>query len=218
MALHRVFIAPIEQSNLRFAQRISPSKITSPSLLLSQQRRSYAAPSERRLPHDDLIKSWSVILVKEDGTLSEPRSKADILETMGRAVNTLIQVAPGEPGMPPICKIMNKRAVRDAEKVKAKAARSGAVTTKTLELNWAIDMGDLGYRLERAKQFLGKGYKVEVVLASKRKGKQATPEEAQALIDKSMTMVGEVDGAKEVKPMEGKLLGTATIYLGKVQQ
>jgi translation initiation factor IF-3 len=113
---------------------------------------------------------------------------------------------------------MNKRAMRDAEKAKAKAARrGGGAGTKTLELNWAIDKGDLGHRLDKMKTFLEKGLKVEIVLASKRRGKQATEEEAQLLLRKIKDAVKEVDGAKEMKPMEGKLLRTATVYLGKAE-
>jgi translation initiation factor IF-3 len=114
---------------------------------------------------------------------------------------------------------MNKRAMREAEKAKAKAARSGAAAagSKTLELNWAIDQGDLRHRLEKMKKFLEKGLRVEIALASKRKGKQATPEEAQALLKRIREVVKE-QGAKELKPMEGQMLRAATLYLGKVEQ
>lgn len=162
-----------------------------------------------------MITSWSVCLVNEDGTLGEPRPKFDVLETMDRTQDVLVQMAPAEPGQPPVCKIMNRRAMREAEKAKIKAARIGGVTSKTLELNWAIDKGDLGHRLDKMKQFLGKGHKVEIVLAGKRKGKQATPEEAQALIQSILAAVEEVAGAREIKPMEGKLLGTTKIFLGR---
>ena len=218
MALHRVFIAPIEQSNRILSRRIPPPRSRLSPIL--PQRRCYAALTtpERRLPHDDLIKSWSVIIVNEDGTLGEPRSTYDVLQSINRSVESLIQVSPSEEGAIPICKIMNKKAMRDAERAKAKAAsRGGAVGTKTLELNWAIDRGDLGHRLEKMKKFLDKGLKVEISLASKRRGKQATEEEAKALLKKIREVVKGVNGAKEVKPMEGHLLKTATLYIGKME-
>jgi translation initiation factor IF-3 len=165
-----------------------------------------------------MIKAWSIRLVNQDGTLGDIRSTHDVLESIDRGVETLVQVSPEQPGVPPVCKIMNKRAMRDAEKAKAKAARrGGGAGTKTLELNWAIDKGDLGHRLDKMKTFLEKGLKVEIVLASKRRGKQATEEEAQLLLRKIKDAVKEVDGAKEMKPMEGKLLRTATVYLGKAE-
>jgi translation initiation factor IF-3 len=92
-----------------------------------------------RLPRDDEIRSWTVILVNEEGTLDDPRSKLDILESIDRTKESLVVVVPGEPGTPPICKIMNKKTMREGEKARAKAARGSGVTTKTIELNWAID-------------------------------------------------------------------------------
>ncbi|PSS13150.1 hypothetical protein M430DRAFT_36283 [Amorphotheca resinae ATCC 22711] len=223
-ALHRVFIAPIEQSNLQFALRIPSSTAFishSPAYILPQQRRCYAAPSstERRLPRDDQIKSWSVTLVDENGKLSEPRQTSAVLDSIDRNKDSLVVVAQGEPGTPPICRIMNKKAMRDAEKAKAKAARGSSITTKTIELNWAIDKGDLWHRMDKMKQFLSKGFRVEIMLASKKKGRQATVEEAEELLRKIKEAVGEVEGSKETKPMEGKLLKAATLYLeGKAVQ
>ena len=107
---------------------------------------------------------------------------------------------------------MNKQAMREAEKAKGKANKNPGATIKTIELNWAIDGNDLGHRLNKVKEFLGKGFKVEVVLAEKRKGRKATEEEAQDLLRRIREAVKEVDGARESKPMEGKLLKPATIY------
>jgi translation initiation factor IF-3 len=171
-----------------------------------------AAPLKRRLPRDDEIKSWSVSLVSEEGKLNEPRSTADILSSIDRKTHSLVVVVPGEPGVPPICKIMNKQAMREAEKAKTKASKNPGATIKTIELNWAIDGNDLGHRLNKVKEFLSKGFKVEVALAEKRKGRKATEEEAEGLLRKIREAVKEVDGAKETKPMEGKLLKPATLY------
>jgi translation initiation factor IF-3 len=131
---------------------------------------------------------------------------------------SLVVVVPGGPGVPPICKIMNKEAMRAAEKAKAKAGR-GVVTTKTIELNWAIDGNDLTHRIAKLKGFLEKGYRVEVVLAPKKKGRKATEEDAERVMGRIKGAVGEVRGAKEFKPMEGKLLGLTTLcFEGKVRK
>jgi translation initiation factor IF-3 len=84
---------------------------------------------------------------------------------------------------------------------------------KTIELNWAIDANDLGHRLAKMKEFLEKGSKVEVILAPKRRGRKATPEESRAVVDRIMAAVGEVDGAKEAKMMAGNLGAQCTIFL-----
>jgi translation initiation factor IF-3 len=160
-----------------------------------------------------------VILVDEEGKLTDPRSTSDILSTIDRRTHTLVIVVPGEPGTPPICKIMNKQAMRESEKAKSKANKNPAATVKTIELNWAIDANDLGHRLNKMKGFLGKGFKVEVVMAGKKKGRKATAEEAEGLIRRIKEAVEVVKGAREMKPMEGKILGQATIYAeGKAQK
>ncbi|CZR57259.1 related to translation initiation factor IF-3 [Phialocephala subalpina] len=226
-ALHRVFIAPIEQSHHQFLQRTSllpRSTSIHPPILLTPQRRTLVnlhRAEKSRLPRDDEIKSWSVQLVTEDGKLQEPRSTMAILDSMDRKKDSLVIVKEGEPGIPPICKIMNKVAMRESEKARRKAEKKGGVTVKTMELNWAIDNNDLGHRLTKLKEFLGKGQRVEVLLASKRKGKgrKATEEEAMRVIGKIRGAMREMEGAKEMKPMEGKILGTATLFLeGKVQK
>jgi translation initiation factor IF-3 len=107
---------------------------------------------------------------------------------------------------------MDKKLMRESEKARAKAARSSGITTKTIELNWAIDGNDLGHRLNRFREFLTKGFRIEVLLAGKKKGRKATEEEAKALIDKLKGVVAEVEGAKESRPMEGKLLTQAKFF------
>ena len=110
--------------------------------------------------------------------------------------------------------------MREVEKAKQKAARmSGGPSTKTIELNWAIDGNDLNHRLNRIREFLEKGLKVEVIMAPKKKGRKATEEEGQRLIERIKGVMGEVEGARENKPMIGKVLLQATIFMeGKVQK
>ncbi|KAL3423285.1 translation initiation factor [Phlyctema vagabunda] len=211
-ALHRVFVAPIIRPNhIRTCITTQcPTRIVQYSV---QQQRCYAAPSsERRLPRDDQIRSWSVVLVNDDGKLEDPRSKSDVLSSLDRDKYTLAVVDPGEPGMPPICKILEKKALREAEKAK-KAAKNPAATSKTIELNWAIDDNDAGHRINKIKDFLNKGYKVEVIMAKKRRGRKPTLEQAENLVEKIKEAVTTVEGARETKPMDGKLMETATIFL-----
>jgi len=231
-ALHRVFLAPIEQSQLQIP-RNAPSIAFLPLRLL--QRRAYHVKSkavkEERAPRDDEITARFITFVDESGKIHEPRSTKLVLaevESLNHTLNlragnvkpkkykTLIQVNDGEPGVPPICKIMDLGQMYQAAKKKKKqqfSSRSNAVT-KTIELNWAVNAGDLEHRLERMKEFLGKGYKVEVVLASKskRKGRQATREEAEEVLRRVRGVVGETEGAKESRASEGNVLGTMTIH------
>lgn len=126
-------------------------------------------------------------------------------------------VSEGSADRPAICKIQNKQELyqREKEARKGKGKLPGQ-TVKTIELNWAIEQGDLSHRMDRLREFLGKGYKVEVLLAKKRKGRVATPEEGQALVSKIKEVITE-GGWKEQKAQEGELGKQVTIFAeGKV--
>ena len=101
---------------------------------------------------------------------------------------------------------MDKKAAREAEGARRKAERAGRrggkVPTKRLEVNWSVGDKDLEHRMARLKEFLGKGWKVEVMFGSKRKrgwqGKKGlSAEEASGVVEKIRKAVGEVEGAWE---------------------
>ncbi|KAK4979535.1 hypothetical protein LTR66_010461 [Elasticomyces elasticus] len=160
-----------------------------------------------------------IILVNpETNKLEDPRTRFDILNSMDREVDRLIQVSPPEPENPdyiPTCKILSKKETYESERTKAKIAykaKSGATEsrTKSLEINWAIDGNDLGHRLRRLQEFLDEGKKVEVTLAAKKRGRKATPEEAGRVLSRIGEVVDSV-GGRQTRPMEGKLGGFAML-------
>jgi translation initiation factor IF-3 len=112
----------------------------------------------------------------------------------------------------PICKIQSKAALREAERARSKKKEIPSSIVKTIELNWAIDPHDLKHRLDRVKDFLSKGWRVDIIMAGKKKGRKATPEEARVLVERVKEAVTEVEGSKEWKAMDGKLGATATIF------
>lgn len=131
----------------------------------------------------------------------------------------LVVVNQGEDGEPPVCKIVEKKAFREAEKAKAKAPKSPTSKVKMIELNWAIDGNDLGHRLDKMRQFLAKGWRIEVVLAPRRKGKKASLEECDAILERIKGVTQEVEGSKMWKDMEGKVGAQVTMYFeGKLQK
>jgi len=140
--------------------------------------------------------------------LHPPQSTAFVLGSFDRKIYTLVTVVEGEPGVPPICKIMDKKLLRESEKAQEKKKRKqekGGKPGKTIELNWAIGDNDLGHRLKKMKDFLAKGTKVEVLLAKKKRGKLASIEECQGLINRIRKAREEVEGSKETRAMEGKI-------------
>lgn len=117
----------------------------------------------------------------------------------------------------PVCKVVSKKAEYEASsKRKEQAKEKRRITAvsssvKTLELNWAIDSNDLGHRIERIQEFLTEGRKVELVMAAKKKGRKASEEECETALGRIKKAVGDVDGAKEVGVMEGKMGGFAVL-------
>ena len=183
-----------------------------------------------RPPRDQEIRAYRVVLV-EDGKLSQPVSLLDALnarekDERGRPTQYLQEVAPAnqnEERPYPICKMFEKKHEREMETAKQKVKKETKKQEKQLEINWTIDDNDLGHRLGKMKDFLGKGYKVEIMFGVKRKGwrqrRQASEEDTKALVGKIKSTMEALDGAREWKPMSGKLGGQAVLYFeGKAKQ
>lgn len=165
----------------------------------------------------------------ETSRLPEPKTRYDVLSRLNRETHRLVQM-PGQegensPNFIPVCKIVSKKAAFDADrrrKAEAKERKkleSASKSVKTLELNWAIDGNDLGHRLDRMQQFLGEGRQVEVILASKKRGRKASLEECQGVLGRIRKAADAVDGAREAKEMNGKVGSFATVYFqGRAQK
>lgn len=125
----------------------------------------------------------------------------------------ILTLETSSPGIPPVCKVLSRASLIAAEKAR-KAAQKNKDPTKTvkgLEMNWAIEKGDLAHRLQRLRQWLEKGWRVEVVLAKKRKGRVASEEEGREVVRRVREVLEDV-GGRENKPAEGKLGAVMTIY------
>lgn len=241
-ALRRVFVLPAERPLLsQLRPQLRPSPLTKSTTSALFQHRSYATA----LPRDEQIAKQNypfVHLVDEAGKLSPPQRVSDILASLDRKSQSLHTVAlpppqlrsrweqpaeptPSEDGSGrvtpeiPVCKIVNTQAVREAAKAMRKKPVNPSQTVKTLELNWAIDPHDLEHRLKRMRDFLAKGFRVDVVLIGKRKKRKASPEEAAETLRRVKDAMGEVEGAREWKPMEGKVGLQVAVYMeGKAQK
>lgn len=116
----------------------------------------------------------------------------------------------------PKCRVVSKKEQYEQDKARTKqkvaAKKNSADNVKTLELNWAIDGNDLGHRMNRVREFLGQGRKVEVVLAKKKGGRKASVDECAEVVRKIVEVAEGVEGAKQLKGMEGKLGGVATLF------
>lgn len=215
-ALRRVFIHPIELS--RTPLRLAPQVLQHISRPLAIQQRNFAAPVRKREPpRNDQIKAFRINLVDELGEFHQDVSKADVLARMNSETHMLIIVDQPEEGRA-TCKIVDKKALIQQRAAKKLASKSPTNKIKMIELNWAIDGNDLGHRTNKMKEFLAKGYRVEVVFAAKRKGRKASPEECTNVLERVRGATQEVEGTKEWKPMNGKMGGQVTLYFeGKLQ-
>lgn len=116
LALHRVFIAPsiAQQPSLSQVSRLSTSLTTQwrpspfPSLPLyllfaNGSRRCYAMinnnnnhkPVKSRLPRNEEITAYSVVLVDDDGKLTDARQTKALLEELDLKTHVLAMVAEG---------------------------------------------------------------------------------------------------------------------------
>lgn len=158
-----------------------------------------------------------VIQVVGENGLGLPTRSSEVLRTLDQSQYTLVQVAPASEGRAAVCKIMSKKEIYEQERAKAKAARAAKTSTKTLELNWAIDSHDLEHRLKQVRGFLEKGRIVEIIMTRKKGKRPPTEEEVQGLYESVMEMIEE-EQAVETKAREGKLGQTLMLTIAKRKQ
>jgi translation initiation factor IF-3 len=161
-----------------------------------------------------------VQMVDQKGSLLPPLPKQEILDTVDPFTSFLAMVSPPGHKGHPVCKIFNRTAELRRLKSFAKSSKSKykSGVPKQIELNWAIDPHDFEHRLDQMQNFLRKGYKVEVIMARKRGGRRATLEEGKRMVHRLHERIKEVNGASESKPMEGAVLGEATLFFQGASQ
>ncbi|KAK5938327.1 hypothetical protein PMZ80_009297 [Knufia obscura] len=157
----------------------------------------------------------------QTGKLLEPQALSLLLRTIDRNTE-VVQALATPPDMPAIVEITTRDALLDRLKQKEiKAANLEKVKRdskpKQIELNWAISGNDLDLKLKQLRQFVEKGKKVEILLAAKKRQRKATPEEANHVVQEIRKTVGEINGCRELKPMDGKIGAQALMTVGKAK-
>ena len=168
---------------------------------------------------DEAIQSREVRVVDHNGSLQPAESLESVLSSFDRQKYFLVQVSPPDSDEIPVCKILDKIKAREAERAKSKPVKDLSTTTKQLELGWAIDTNDLGHRMNKMKEFLEQGRRVEIIIATKKKGRKVARDEASLLVKRIRERIAQVDGAKEWKDMQGVPGGMVTIFVeGKAKK
>lgn len=125
------------------------------------KKEANADPTKLR-NHD--IPFRTVMLVKQDGSLSEPQSTTSILRGLDLDVHSLTVVKAD----PPIVKIINLEEEREAERereARIKLGRRLSVEDKEVQVGWTAAEGDMSHKIQLAKSILEKGDRVHITFA-----------------------------------------------------
>lgn len=141
------------------------------------------------------------IVSQGSDTLLPPESPRAILARIDRKADFLVEVAPATETQVAVCRVLPRRQVLEYEKSKSKKPRTKEKLMKQLEFNWAIGPNDLRHKLDRMKQFLDEGRRVELIIAKKRKGRDATKEERTKLLADIRAYSQGLEGVREWKAM-----------------
>ena len=171
--------------------------------------------------YDEQVDSPIIHLVDEDKKFHRNQELQHVLARIDRSKYFVVQVVPGnaKENVPPTCRLTSKDDIIEAAKAKVQKKKK-ANTSKQIQLNWAIDLKDLEHRLGRMKEFLAEGREVEVMLAVKKRGKRASPIEAQAVVKRVDEAAASVPGAQESRTREGTIGRVLKLFYrgDKVQQ
>ena len=164
---------------------------------------------------DNAITAQYIRMPAPEGGLTPAESLRSALSRVKEGTEHLVQISKVDDDGMAICRVMTISDLltqkRDKERVQKEHRKSlKQAMPKQIELNWAIGPNDLEHKLTQLKSFIEDGKKVEVVLASKKKQRQATLEEGREVLRKVRKKLAEAD-AREIKPMEGGEIGKHTI-------
>jgi translation initiation factor IF-3 len=168
---------------------------------------------------DNAIMAQYVRIPTPDGGLSPVESLRSALSRLRRDTEHLVQISKLDDEGVVICRIMTAPELLKQKRDKERALKEQKKTFKQLvakqiELNWGISSNDLQHKLTQLKGFIQDGKRVEIVLASKRRQRQATPEEGREVLRKVREKLAEAHG-RETKAMQGGEVGKHTVLTAR---
>lgn len=181
--------------------------------------RAISAKRSTRPPRDDEIAKIcsEVWYIDSDGVNQGVKPIKELLSSYDRSMYHLLCVNPNVAATePPTCRLIGKGKLLEQEKMQRqlekekRSYRDPLKTSKSLEFTWAISTNDLGHKMKKMKEFLKKGYKVEIVLGA-RKGMAKLP---RAQMEELVGRIREVarEHGKESKPPEGGIGVQYTLF------
>ncbi|RKF61904.1 putative translation initiation factor [Erysiphe neolycopersici] len=167
-------------------------------------------PTKPLLPRNQEIVAESITVIDEAGKISGPHKTKKFFEDFDFEKKSLVTILEGNPedGRSPLCRIYDKSGLRDKEisALKKNTTKKG-VTTKTIEISWAVDENDLNTKLRRLREFLEKGCHVDVFLKAKKRGREVTIDDGEKIVQRILDTVKQAGGRKNMPPV-GEMLGT----------
>jgi translation initiation factor IF-3 len=120
----------------------------------------------------------------------EDASVQQILRELDREKYTLVCVNPTATDVPFICKVLTRASVEEHDrerfhkrKEKKKESKPQNVM-KEIELSWAISNHDLEHRLKKVREFLEKGFRLDITIGTKKGMKKMPRAEMIVLLDR----------------------------------
>lgn len=168
-------------------------------------------------PRNEAIGAPYICVVNDQGLLDSPITLLEALDTFDHSESFLMQVQEATNDQLPVCKIINKKAWQKAQKALEKSARASKTGSKQIELNWAIDAHDLSHRLKQMSKFLDKGYKVEILLTTKKRKRNPTVDEIKKVMQNVLDTI-KAAGARQTQEIEGEVGKQLKIFAKKVKQ
>lgn len=169
---------------------------------------------EKRSQRDEKIEHRFVRFVDPvTNRLTEPTRLSNILLSIDRKKN-FVELVNAEQGSIPIVKVMDKKEEFNREKKLKLRAREVAMNNrqKEVQLTWGSTSSDTAHKLERMRQELEKGLRVDLVFTPKKGQVLPKPGEMQVQIQEIVDMMADV--AKEWKPREKGRAVTAIFLQG----
>lgn len=177
---------------------------------LKQSCRSASSTATQKRRSDEDIPHRVVQLVDaETGRLNPPSALRDLLSSIDRKTHH-IELVREEPN--PIVKIINKKEAFNKRKEQKARMKEVArkCTQKEIQMTWGVASGDLAHKLNKVREELMKGNRVDLVYAPKKGQPLPSPIEMELRAQETVDFLADV--GKEWKSREVQRTVTA-LYL-----
>ncbi|KAL1920004.1 uncharacterized protein VTP21DRAFT_1150 [Calcarisporiella thermophila] len=166
-----------------------------------------AAPPLNRPRRDEEITARKIQFVNAQGELEGIKPLTEVLGSFDRSTYWLLEVDPR--AQPPVCRLVTKKDLYEKQRARRKATKPTASVLKELSFAWTVAPHDLAHKMEKAREILSKGHKLELRIVSKAGRRVPQPEQEKLMSQ----ILGELDEySRVIKPVTlTKSVGMVTL-------